>query len=269
MSEIFQNIGKTSNKGLDLGLITNNLTGQNFTWSSNLTFSFYRNKIKDLYGDGKDDIANKWFIGQPIDVNYGKIFGGVWQTTDDLTKSPQPGVKPGFAKVVDQNGDGKIDNLDDVVFGSKQPDFMWGLGNSFNYKNFSLYLFVQGVQGTSRNNPLLSDAVQSGVRNNTTRKNWWSSTNPTNEYYANALGVNIHGVGMLESDSYARLKDASLAYNIPSNLLKPIGVSRLKVYANARNLFTVTKWTGTDPELNTQDAIPLQKEFIFGLNIGL
>jgi TonB-linked SusC/RagA family outer membrane protein len=269
VSEIYQNIGETSNTGLDLGLITNNLTGQNFTWSSNLTFSFYRNKIKDLYGDGKDDVANRWFIGQPIDVNYGKRFGGVWQTTDDLTKSPQPNVKPGFAKVVDQNGDGKIDNLDDVIFGSRQPDFIWGLGNSFNYKNFSLYLFVQGVQGTSRNNPLLSDAVQSGVRNNTTRKNWWSPTNPTNEYYANALGVNIHGVGMLESDSYARLKDASLAYNIPSKLLSPIGVSRLKIYANARNLFTVTKWTGTDPELNTQDAIPLQKEFIFGLNIGL
>ncbi len=269
VSNVLQNIGKTSNTGVDLGLITNNLTGQNFTWSSNLTFSFYRNKIKDLYGDGKDDIGNRWFIGQPIEVNYGRIFNGVWQTTDDLTKSPQPGVKPGFAKVVDQNSDGKIDNLDNVVFGNRQPDFVWGLGNSLAYKNFSLYLFVQGVQGTSRNNPLLSDAVQSGVRNNTTRKNWWSPTNPTNEYYANALGVNIYNVGMLESDSYARLKDASLAYNIPAKLLSPIGVSRLKIYANARNLFTVTKWTGTDPELNTQDAIPLQKEFIFGLNIGL
>jgi len=269
VSEIFQNIGKTSNKGIDLGLITNNLTGKNLTWTSNVTFSFYRNKIKDLYGDGKDDIANRWFIGQPIEVNYGRIFNGVWQTTDDLTKSPQPGVKPGFAKVEDQNGDGKIDNLDNIVFGNRQPDFVWGLGNSLAYKNFSLYLFVQGVQGTSRNNPLLSDAVQSGVRNNTTRKNWWSPTNPTNEYYANALGVNIFNVGILESDSYARLKDASLAYDLPKKLLTQIHVNRLKIYANARNLFTVTKWTGTDPELNTQDAIPLQREFIFGLNIGL
>ncbi len=269
VSEIFQNIGKTSNNGLELGLITNNLKGGDLTWTSNANFSFYRNKIIDLYGDGKDDIANRWFIGQPIDVNYGKIFDGVWQTTDDLTKSPQPGVKPGFAKVVDQNADGKIDNLDNVIFGNRQPDFIWGLGNSLAYKNFSLYLFVQGVQGTSRNNPLLSDAVQSGVRNNTTRKNWWSPANPTNEYYANALGVNIHGVGMLESDSYARLKDASLAYDLPKKLLTQINVNRLKIYANARNLFTVTKWTGTDPELNTQDAIPLQREFIFGLNIGL
>ena len=214
-------------------------------------------------------MGNRWFIGEPIDVNYGKIFNGVWQTTDDLTKSPQPGVKPGFAKVVDQNSDGKIDDQDNVIFGSRQPDFIWGLGNSFRYKNFSLYLFLQGVQGTSRNNPLLSDAVQSGVRNNTTRKNWWSATNPTNEFYANALGVNIYSVGMLESDSYARLKDASLSYDLPAKILGQLKISRLKIYANARNLFTITKWTGTDPELNSQDAIPLQKEFVFGLNIGL
>ncbi|HXI01145.1 MAG TPA: TonB-dependent receptor [Sphingobacteriaceae bacterium] len=266
---IFQNIGKTSNKGMELGLNTTNLKYHDFSWSSNLAFSFYRNKIDDLYGNGLDDIENKWFIGQPISVNYGKIYNGVWQLTDDLTTSPQPGVKPGFAKVVDQNSDGKIDALDNVVYGSRQPDFIYGLGNNFKYKNFSLYLFLQGVAGTERNNPLLSDAVQSGVRNNTVRKNWWSPTNPTNDFYANALGVNIHNVGMLEKDSYARLKDVSLSYDLPSKLLSHIQVGRLKVYANARNLLTFTKWTGTDPELDDQDAIPLQKEFVFGLNIGL
>ncbi|WP_256013842.1 SusC/RagA family TonB-linked outer membrane protein [Desertivirga xinjiangensis] len=269
VSKVLQNIGETSNKGLDLGVNSTNLKLKDFSWSSNLSFSFYRNKIKDLYGNGQDDIANKWFIGHPIDVNYGKIFGGVWQLTDDLSTSPQPDVKPGYAKVVDQNNDGKINDLDNVIFGSRQPDFIWGLGNNFRYKNFSLYLFFQGVQGTSRNNPLLSDNVQSGVRNNTTRKNWWSPTNPTNEYYANALGVNIHGVGILESDSYARLKDASLAYDVPAKILNQIKISRLKVYANARNLLTITKWTGTDPELNEQNSIPLQREFVFGLNIGL
>ena len=269
VSKVLQNIGKTSNKGLDLGVNSTNLKMNGFTWSSNLSFSFYRNKIKDLYGNGVDDIANKWFIGQPIDVNYGKIFGGVWQLTDDLSTSPQPDVKPGYAKVVDQNNDGKIDDKDNVIFGSRQPDFIWGLGNSFRYKNFSLYLCSQGVQGTSRNNPLLSDNVQSGVRNNTTRKNWWSPTNPTNEFYANALNVNIHSVGILESDSYARLKDASLAFDFPAKILNQIKVSRLKVYANARNLFTITKWTGTDPELTDQNDIPLQREFVLGLNIGL
>ncbi|MGI8583250.1 MAG: SusC/RagA family TonB-linked outer membrane protein [Chitinophagaceae bacterium] len=269
VSSILQNIGKTSNKGLDLGLSTTNLKLRDFTWSSTLSFSFYRNKIKDLYGNGLDDVGNKWFIGHPIEVNYGKIYGGVWQLTDDLTKSPQPGVKPGFAKVVDQNSDGKIDALDDVIYGSRQPDFIYGLGNTFKYKNFQLYLFLQGVAGTTRNNPLLSDAVQSGVRNNTVRKNWWTPTNPTDEYYANALGVNIYGVGILEPDSYARLKDASLSYDLPAKILSQLKVSRLKLYVNARNLFTITKWTGTDPELNTQDGIPLQREFIFGLNISL
>lgn len=107
------------------------------------------------------------------------------------------------------------------------------------------------------------------MRYNTTRKNWWSPTNPTNEYYANDVNANIYGVGLFQSDSYLRVKDISLSYNISERLLRQIKLSRVKIYFNMRNAFTVTKWTGLDPELNTQDAIPLQKEFILGLNISL
>ncbi|MEJ7691859.1 TonB-dependent receptor [Daejeonella sp.] len=270
VSSVLQNIGETSNNGMELGLISTNFESAKFTWSTNATISYYRNKILDLYGDGRDDVASRYFIGQPIDVNYGLRFGGVWQTGDDFSKSPQAGAKPGYAKVIDANGSGKIEtDLDRTINGSRQPDFIWGLGNNFKYRNFSFYVFMQGVQGTSRNNPLLSDAVQSRVRNNTTKKNWWTPTNPSNEFYMNSLNANLLGVGILQSDSYARLKDASISYDLPAKLLGQIKVSRLKIYANARNLFTITKWTGTDPELNTQEDIPLQREFIFGLNIGL
>ncbi len=269
VSRVLQNIGKTSNKGLELGVNSINIQNSDFVWSTNLSISGNRNKITDVYGDGKSDTLNQYFIGQPIDVNYSYKYAGVWQLTDDLSKAP-PGTKAGFAKVVDVNGDLRITpSADRMIIGSRQPDFIYGIGNSFTYKNISLYAFVQGVKGTSRVNALISDNVQNGVRNNTFSKNYWTPTNPTNDYYANVLGANVFGANIYESDSYARLKDLSLSYNFPSKILSQLKISRLKVFANARNLVTITKWTGLDPELNSQDDIPLQKEFILGLNISL
>lgn len=269
VSNVLQNIGKTSNKGLELGINSINVQTSSFVWSTNLSISGNRNRIEDVYGDGKSDTLNQYFIGQPIDVNYSYKYNGVWQLTDDLAKAPA-GTKAGFAKVLDVNGDNRITpSADRMIIGSRQPNFIYGVGNSFTYKNFSLYAFIQGVQGTSRVNALISDNVQNGVRNNTFYKNYWTPTNPTNEYYANVLGANVFGADIYESDSYARLKDLSLSYSFSSNILTRLKLTRLKIYANARNLVTVTKWTGLDPELNSQEDIPLQKEFIFGLNISL
>lgn len=270
VKNVLQNIGKTSNKGVELNLSSINVQGKDFSWSSEANISLNRNKIIKLYEEGQNDTANTWFLRKPIDVNFGYQFGGVFQLNDDIAGSAQPTAKPGYAKIVDQNHDGKIDGKDRTIIGSRQPDFIWGLGNTFNYKNFSLYVFVQGVQGTSRPNTFLSDAVGSGVRYNTARKNWWSPSNPTNEYYANnPLANSALGVPIYENDSFMRVKDISLSYNFSSKLLQQLKLSRLKVYFNARNLITVTKWTGLDPELNSQNGIPLQKEFVFGLNVSL
>jgi len=266
---ITQNIGKTANKGIELGLNSVNIESKNFSWSSTANISLNRNKIVELYGNGKNDTLNTWFLGKPIDVNYDWVYEGVWQETDDLNASPQPNTKPGYAKVADLNHDGKIDARDKTIIGSRQPSFTWGFGNTFKYKNFSLYIFAQGVVGTNRNNTFLADNVNSGVRYNTTRKNWWTPDNPTNEYYANDVDANIYGVHLFESDSYLRIKDISLSYDLPPSIRDRLKLNRFKIYVNMRNWFTVTKWSGLDPELNTQDAIPLQKEFILGLNIGL
>lgn len=270
VNSIVQNIGKTANKGVELGVNSINVQQNDFEWSSLLSFSLNRNQIKDLYGDSRSDTLNQWFIGKPIDVSYGYVYDGVWQLDDDLSSSPQPNTEPGFAKVRDLNGDGKITPGEDkTIIGSREPDFIWGLGNTFTYKRLSLYMFFQGVVGTQRRNPIFSDDVQNGVRNNTFFKNYWTPTNPTNDYIANVKGANIYGAGIFESDSYARLKDLSLSYDFPARLLDRLKISRLKAYVSARNLLTITKWSGMDPELNSQESIPLQKEFVFGLNVSL
>ncbi len=273
VSQVTQNIGKTSNKGFEIGLNSINIQQKDFSWTTNGNLSVNRNRVEDLYGDGNSDTLNQWFIGYPINVNFGVIYDGVWQLTDDLTKSPQPNTKPGFAKIRDLNNDGKIDARDRTIIGTNEPSFIWGMGNTFKYKNFSFYVFVHGVAGTSRLNSLLSDnGVNSGVRYNTTVKNWWTPDNPTNDFYANMIGANLYGslgAGIYESDAFVRVKDMSLSYDFSTELLDKFNLSRLKVYVNARNLFTFTEWTGLDPELGNQMNIPLQKEYLVGLNISL
>ncbi|GAB3905255.1 SusC/RagA family TonB-linked outer membrane protein [Mucilaginibacter boryungensis] len=275
VSRITQNIGKTANKGVDIGVNSTNIQTKDFSWSTNATFTLNRNKIVDLYGNAKDDTLNTWFIGQPVDNNFGYKYGGVWQTTDDLTKSPQPNTKAGFAKVVDVNGDGKITPSDRTLLPGLQPSFAYGLGNTFIYKSWAFYVFVSGVQGVTKDNGALVDNVNTEVEKNTYVKNYWTPTNPTNDYYANANQVtgylpNIYGVHIFQNASYLRVRDLLLSYSLPKSIMNKIKFSRFKVYVEARNLFTVTPWKGFDPELSDQaGGIPLQKEVIFGINVSL
>lgn len=270
IGEIMQNLGKTGNKGIELGLNTINIQSADFTWSSNANLTINRNKIIDLYGNNLNDTASQWFIGYPINVGFGYVNGGVWQLTDDTLNTPQGKVKPGAAKVRDINGDGVINGSDRTIIGSMQPSFTWGLGNTFSYKNFNLYIFVYGVEGTREVNTLLSDnGVNAGVRYTTVRKNWWTPTNPTNDFYANMLNANPLNAAIYQNSSFVRIRDMSLAYDFSSSILRKIGLAKARVYIQGRNLFTLTKWTGLDPEFSTQTAIPLQKEYIVGLNISL
>lgn len=269
VNSMLVNIGKTSNQGMELGLTAKTMERRNFSWTTNANISFNRNKIIDLYGDKKSDTASGWFIGKPVDVNFGYVYNGVWQSNDDLTKSPQPGVKPGYAKVLDVNGDGVINSYDRTIIGSEQPLFSWGLANTFRYRQLQLYVFIHGVQGTRQPNTLLTDNVNTGVRYNTNVKNWWTVTNPTNDYYANVIGANAFGAQIYENSSFLRVKDIMLSYDFSDGLLKRTGLSKFRIYVETRNPFTITKWSGLDPELDSQGGIPLQKEFLIGASISL
>jgi TonB-linked SusC/RagA family outer membrane protein len=275
VNSIVENIGKTANKGIDVGLNTINVKTQDFMWQSNVTFSLNRNKIVDLYGTGKNDTLNHWFIGQPINNNFDYKYLGVWQKNDDLTKSPQPNTQAGYAKVLDANGDNKITGSDRVLLPGLQPSFTYGFGNTFIYKDLSLYVFVQGVQGVNKLNGTLYDDVNTEVEKNTYVKNYWTPTNSTNDYYANAnqqTGYlpNIYAVHFYQNASYLRVKDILLSYNLPKKVMEKLKINRIKLFAEARNLFTITPWKGYDPELSSQTGgIPLQKELTFGINASL
>jgi hypothetical protein len=271
ISSVIQNIGKTANRGIELGLAFVNIDSKNFDWNTSINLSHNENKIVDLYGDGKDDVGNRWFIGQPIRVVYALKYNGFYRSAEEVTaENLQPTALPGYVKVADVDNNGVLStSADRTILGQADPKFIFGFTNTFSYKEFSLMVFLQGSTGNIKQNPFWSDSVFGDTRRNTTQKNWWSATNPTGDHFANDARANLFGVSLYEKADFARLKDVSLAYNLPANLLQRAKLAGLKVYATGRNLATFTKYSALDPEFSNQYALPLQREIIFGLTLTL
>jgi hypothetical protein len=203
----------------------------------------------------------------------------VWQVDDDIAHSAQPTAKPGETRVRDINGDHKVDALDRTFLGHSDPSYIAGLSNTLRYGGLSLTAFVHTVQGVTRYNPLLLAEVAGGatgvVRDNALYFEYWTPENRSNTRWANredanTFGAGQHdvGVGVHEDASFIRLKDLMLSYDLPSALTDRLHTTGLRVYANGRNLWTRTEWTGMDPELSTQTAIPLERVFTVGVNAG-
>lgn len=269
VTSIVENIGKTKNSGIELQLLTNNIKHGDFSWNTNFNISRNRNRIVELYVPGADDVLNGWFIGQPIDVNYTYKFDGIWQVGDNMAASAQPTAKPGDVRIVDQNGDGKIDALDRTIIGSLDPSYTAGLINTFDYKGLKLSAFFNTVQGITRANSLRgTNLVQAEVRRNTIFREYWTAANPINTTPANRDNSNLQGVSFFEDASFIRLKDLTLSYDLPAALLRWTGGQPMRLYVSGRNLWTHTDWTGLDPELNNQRAIPLERVIIGGLNVN-
>jgi TonB-linked SusC/RagA family outer membrane protein len=276
ISSILQNIGRTANRGLELQLTTVNLDRGGFQWQTELNVSANRNEILALYGDGKDDLANQWFIGRPIDVNFEYQFDGIWQTGDNIAASAQPTAKPGDVKIRDVNGDRKIDPTDRTFIGDAIPSWQGGITNTFTFRRLSLSAFVNTVQGVTRPNVLLgTNQVFADVRRNTVLRQYWTPETPINTYPANSNTSNPLSVGFYEDASFVRLRDLTLSYDLPASLTGRLGGRTARVYVNGRNLWTSTDWTGLDPELSAtsnqsanQRSIPLARTITGGINVG-
>lgn len=274
ITTITQNIGATNNKGLELALNAHIISNNDFKWSVSGTFTAVKNKIVSLYGnlddEGNelDDVLNSWFIGEPIRVSYDRVIDGTWQEGDDIANSPQPTAMPGYARVRDANNDTTINGDDRIIVGQRDPKTLYSITNVLSYKNFTLNIYIYGVTGVTRRNNLKVDDVWGDVRRNTTKKNWWTPENPTNEYYANNIDAKTEGGAYYENASFMRLKDVSLSYDLPASVLSKIGFDKLRVYIAGRNLVTLTEYGGMDPELSSQRDIPLEREFLAGLILG-
>ncbi len=279
ITSITQNIGETQNIGVEMSLTSRNVVSGKFRWLTTGNFAWNRNEILSLYGmldeEGNeiDDVANEWFIGSPIRVNYDFRWVGTWQLDEADEAAKWSTSEPGYVKLEDVNGDYVLDDDDLQILGQQDPKVLWGVTNSFTYGNFGLDIFIHGVHGITLQNSLMTDNVTAEIRNNTMKKNWWTPENPTNEWIANDIQAEIMGGinaqrKVYQNASFVRVKDVSLSYTLPSDLIQKAGLEKVRLYITGRNLFTFTEWIGTDPELDNQRSIPMQREYVFGLNLS-
>lgn len=266
LESIYQNIGKTRNEGVEFAISSTNIRTKKFSWKSSLNMAFIRTEIRDIYGDRKDDIDNKWFIGNPIKVNYDYYITGVWQL-DEANLAAKYGAKPGYAKYDDLNGSGTYDAEDRQIIGSPEPNVTWSLNNQFTYGPLELVVYLYGASGMVKYNPFYA-------KNILVKHNYWTPENPTNDYWSKDDGNANQYIasksvtpGKYQRADFWRVKDITLAYTLPKSWLRKAGVSNTRVYVSCKNPFTFTDYTGMDPELDEQRAIPLQREYIFGLNL--
>jgi len=280
-ASITENRGKTKGNGWEWQIITNNINTRDFTWSTTLNLAHYHTEIVnvglfDAEGNPTDDEASGWFIGEPINSNYDYNFIGVWQIENpDKPNSPQdernPFSIPGYMKYTDVNNDGVVNTDDRMIIGSSEPTLVFSMTNNFTYKSFYASFLLTGQYGQTHSNALY-DCATNSYRQNRLMVNFWTPENPTNDYPKNALdtSVNPRNANFYEKTDYLRLADLTVGCRLPDSWMKRCFLSGASFYVNTKNLFTLTTWTGLDPEfLNSQYANPQTRSITFGLKLDI
>lgn len=300
----FKNVAAMKNTGIDI-LITHreNIGGsRGVKLDATLTFTTYKNEITRLsegidffdQGGNAGRVGGSFFrnaVGQPVSAFYGYKVIGIFQSADDVSKSPtQDAAAPGRFKYLDANGDGAITADDRVFFGNPNPDFTYGLNLNLSYKNFDLSAFFYGAYGKDILNYVKwwTDFVPSfqGAKSKAALYDSWvkggdpaknaKATVPIQEESGNFSTNGVPNSYYMEDGSYMRLRNLTLGYSLPSSLLNRFKIDRLRVYAQATNLFTITKYSGLDVEITGGDtqfgsdagSYPTVKQFYIGVNLG-
>ena len=276
-SQVIANIGQIENKGVELTLNTMNVVEKDFSWNSSITFTRNRNKLLQLYGDGQTvDKGNKLFVGKPIRANFDYQFDGIWQTADKDLAAKYKQV-PGSVRVVDQNNDGQIsstEGIDDRTYlGTQLPNWIMGITNRFNYKQFDFSFFVYYRNGVQYNNSTLSGTfgeINSTRYNKLASLDYWRSDNPSNTYFGVVAANPYRSAINYQDASFLRISDITLGYTLPRKLMDNWKLSSARFYGQISNPFVFSKFTGFDPEFNSaiyQDDVP-STIYSVGVNIS-
>lgn len=291
-SSAIQNIGSLQNRGLELDLNSVNLEGT-FRWITGFNITFNRNKVLSLgpenapiYGYGEGHLITITEVGKPIGSYYLLKQDGVFMDQNDIEQNPTyNNQKVGDIKYLDHNMDGKIDNEDIHINGNPHPDFIWGLRNTFSYKNFDLNIVIDGVQGVDAMNIFKRASGQS--RNNEWgywRNRWRSPENPGDGETPRAVvneNLTTPSTFWLYDASYWSIRNVTLGYEFPKKLLAKInGINSLQIYGSGSNLFMHDFYHHTPmtanysnspltPNLDNASSYPLATTYSIGINLKL
>jgi TonB-linked SusC/RagA family outer membrane protein len=288
------NVGDIQNTGVDItaGFRQQITTDLQFNISANITT--YKNMVVDIPGTGYFDAGSQQQlgnmvrnqVGHPVSSFYGYEVVHLFKDDEEVAKAPtQTGAAPGRFRYRDIKADGKIDADDRTFLGSPNPDFTYGVNLGVNYKGFDLSAIFYGSQGNEVINSLKVNThffgTYVGGKSNDLL-NAWTPENPNATIPKVESANNFSTSGVLnsffvEDGSYLRLRSLAIGYTLSPTLLRKYGISKLRLYCQTTNLFTITKYSGLDPELGGSSSnfgidygnYPNnQKTLLFGVNLS-
>jgi TonB-linked SusC/RagA family outer membrane protein len=287
------NIGNIQNSGLDMSVTYRKTISHDFKFSVGANITTYKNVVENIPSPGYFDTGSSIVgnlvrnqEGYPVSSFFGYKVIGLFQSAQDVANSPtQTDAAPGRFKYKDVNGDGQITPADRTFLGSPNPDFTYGLNLGVNYKAFDLSMVFYGSQGNKVLNEVryMTDFMGTftGNKSNNLLNAWTpSNTNTSVPVVESANTFSTSGVAnsyLVENGSFLKLKSLIIGYTLAPPVLKRLGMSRLRIYVQSTNLFTITKYTGLDPEVGGSSAnfgidygnYPNnQRSFIIGVNLS-
>jgi len=301
------NVGEMYNEGIDFAMDWTKDVGElQITLGGNI--SAYRNEVKKLdefdtpiFGSNRRVPAlTRTAVGDPISSIYGFEVLGIFQSQAEADAWAPYGTTgynaPGKFKYADINGDGEINDDDRTIIGNPHPDFVYGINLNLAYRNFNLNIFGNGVQGNdvynyvryfadfntfqgNRSTRALTEAWQPS--NPSAPRAQWTAANPNATspiMDANDQISSRTSSYLIEDASYFRLRNIQLTYSFDDAINTALGISGGQIYLQGQNLFTITNYSGLNPEIQTGNDIqlgydggfmPVSKTLIVGLNISL
>lgn len=270
-SSTLMNIGKVKNTGWELTLNSVNISSGNFTWTTDFNISTFSNEVLNLGPEGAPLLSGSHItaVGRPVGMFRGWIVdkerpiflnqeevnaGPIWNPTSNADRS-----RPGDFRFVDQNGDNKIGNEDRVEMGSPYPDFYFGMTNRFSYKNISVSISMNGISG----NQILCESARSNFNTRGRFKqiiqawDYWKSPEdigdgktPRPNHQPTGGNRTSWSTAVLQDGSYLRISNINVGYTFSSIVLNKLRLNSFKIYYNAINPFTFTKFNGFNPEVS-------------------
>ncbi len=306
-----KNVGKVRNQGLEITLNTTNIKTKHFTWTSNFNIAFNRNKVLALSENQTALLTSAQFdqnfnsqssyiakVGHSMGAMYGYIYEGTYKL-DDFNKSgnsytlksnvpyytSEANTQPGMPKYRDLNDDGVINTNDCTFIGNGLPTHTGGFTNNFNYRDFDFSFFFQWSYG---NDVLNANRLMFESSWNRTRElnqfasyaDRWTIDNPTSNIprATSSSSNRVFSSRIIEDGSFLRLKTLTLGYTVPRKAISRVGIDQLRIYFAAQNLFTISNYSGYDPEVSIREsaltpgldfsAYPRARSFSFGINLG-
>jgi hypothetical protein len=281
-STTIANIGETSNRGLDITINSVIIEKRGFSWNINATAAWQKDQIESLMNGKEDMVADGWFIGESIGVlyNYEKL--GIWQDTpedqeemalfnsafmpDGITPKTKHSFAPGMTRVKDQNGDFQITANDDrVIIGNTRPRWTIGLSNNFSYKGVELSAFLTGRLNYDAG---VGEGL-TGMYGDQRKLDYWTPDNTDAEYqrpFMNEAGGDTYSGTYYRDNSYVKIRNISLGYQLPSKVLNRVNINSLKVYAQVQNAGML--WS----QIKFRDAeyggLYYNRGLVFGISVG-